>query len=132
MILILQLKGSSTMDYGILVVAATDGVMPQTREHLILARQTNIKKLVVYINKCDLVDEEMKSLVEMEIQELLSQYGYKEIDCPIVFGSALCSLEVIFVENACFSRVVLVQLVPGFVTYVPVFSIFFRLIPFSF
>jgi len=88
-----MITGSSTMDYGILVVAATDGVMPQTREHLILARQTNIKKLVVYINKCDLVDEEMKSLVEMEIQELLSQYGYKEIDCPIVFGSALCSLE---------------------------------------
>ncbi|MES1905193.1 MAG: hypothetical protein MHPSP_001843 [Paramarteilia canceri] len=80
------------MEYGILVVAATEGVMPQTREHLILARQTNIKQLVVYVNKCDLVDEEMKSLVELEVQELLSQYEYDPDKVPIIFGSALASL----------------------------------------
>lgn len=67
--------------------------MPQTREHLILARQTNIKQLAVFINKCDQADEEMQSLVEMEIQELLSQYGFDTEKCPIIFGSALCALE---------------------------------------
>ncbi|MEN2496104.1 MAG: hypothetical protein MHMPM18_000667 [Marteilia pararefringens] len=87
-----MIVGTATMDYGILVVAATDGVMPQTREHLILARQTDINNLAVFINKCDTADEEMISLVEMEIQELLAQYQFEEAKCPIVFGSALCSL----------------------------------------
>ena len=80
------------MDGAIIVVAATDGPMPQTREHILLARQVNVPRLVVFLNKCDLVeDEEMLELVEMEMRELLTQYGYEE-DTPIIRGSALGAL----------------------------------------
>lgn len=82
------------MDGGILVVAATDGPMPQTREHILLAKQVGIPNLVVFLNKCDLVDdEELLELVEMEIRELLSQYNYDGDEIPIIRGSALAAAE---------------------------------------
>ena len=84
--------GAAQMDGAILVCAATDGPMPQTREHVLLARQVNVPRLVVFLNKCDMVDdEEMLELVEMELHEILEQYGYEE-DTPIVRGSALGAL----------------------------------------
>ncbi|MCI6619173.1 MAG: elongation factor Tu [Prevotella sp.] len=87
-----MVTGAAQMDGAILVVAATDGPMPQTREHVLLARQVNVPRLVVFLNKCDLVDdEEMMELVEMELHELLEQYDYEE-DTPIVRGSALGAL----------------------------------------
>ncbi len=80
------------MDGAILVVAATDGPMPQTREHILLARQVNVPRLVVFLNKCDMVeDEELIELVEMEVRELLEEYDY-EGDTPIIRGSALGAL----------------------------------------
>ena len=74
-----MVTGAAQMDGAILVVAATDGPMPQTREHVLLARQVNVPRIVVFLNKCDMVDdEEMLELVEMEVRELLEQYGYEE------------------------------------------------------
>src|SRR5271156_1027677 len=82
------------MDGAIIVVAATDGSMPQTREHLLLARQVGVEALVVYVNKVDAVDDkEMLELVEMEMRELLAQYGFDAEKTPIIMGSALCALE---------------------------------------
>ena len=83
-----MVTGAAQMDGAILVVAATDGPMPQTREHVLLARQVNVPRLVVFLNKCDMVeDEEMLELVEMEVQEILAQYDFEE-DTPIIRGSA--------------------------------------------
>lgn len=83
------------MDGCILVVAATDGQMPQTREHLLLARQIGVEHVVVFINKADAVeDKELLELVELEIRELLTDYGYDGENTPVVVGSALCALEV--------------------------------------
>lgn len=88
-----MVTGAAQMDGAILVVAATDGLMPQTREHVLLCRQVNVPKIVVFINKADLVeDPEMKELVEMEIRELLSKYGYDGDNVPIIEGSALGAL----------------------------------------
>ena len=87
-----MVTGAAQMDGAILVCAATDGPMPQTREHVLLARQVNVPRLVVFLNKCDMVDdEEMLELVEMELHEILEQYGYEE-DTPIIRGSALGAL----------------------------------------
>ena len=87
-----MVTGAAQMDGAILVVAATDGPMPQTREHILLARQVNVPKMVVFMNKVDLVDDpEMLDLVEMEIRDLLKFYGFDE-DCPIIRGSALGAL----------------------------------------
>ena len=81
------------MDGGILVVSATDGAMPQTREHILLCRQVGVKDILVFINKCDIVeDEEMHELVEMEVRELLSEYDYDGDNTEVVKGSALCAL----------------------------------------
>ena len=89
-----MITGASQMDGGILVVAATDGQMPQTREHLLLANQVGIKRLVVFVNKVDVVeDEELLELVEMEVRELLSEYGFDGDETPIIMGSALMALE---------------------------------------
>mmetsp|Transcript_65659 Transcript_65659/g.189295 ORF Transcript_65659/g.189295 Transcript_65659/m.189295 type:complete len:425 (-) Transcript_65659:98-1372(-) len=89
-----MITGAAQMDGGILVVAATDGPMPQTREHILLAKQVGIPNLVVFLNKCDLVDdEELLELVEMEIRELLSQYDYDGDEIPIIRGSALAAAE---------------------------------------
>ena len=87
-----MVTGAAQMDGAILVVAATDGPMPQTREHVLLARQVNVPRLVVFLNKCDMVDDdEMLDLVEMEVHEILEQYGYEE-NTPIIRGSALGAL----------------------------------------
>ena len=87
-----MVTGAAQMDGAILVVAATDGPMPQTREHVLLARQVNVPRLVVFLNKCDMVeDEEMLELVEMEVHEILEQYDFEE-DTPIIRGSALGAL----------------------------------------
>ena len=87
-----MVTGAAQMDGAIIVVAATDGPMPQTREHILLARQVNVPRLVVFLNKCDMVeDEEMLELVEMEMQELLAEYDF-EAETPIVRGSALGAL----------------------------------------
>ena len=82
------------MDGAILVVAATDGPMPQTREHILLARQVGVDKIVVFLNKCDMVDdEELIDLVEMEVRELLSEYEFDGDNCPVIRGSALKALQ---------------------------------------
>ena len=88
-----MITGAAQMDGAILVVSATDGPMPQTREHILLSRQVGVPKMVVFINKCDMVDDpELLDLVEMEIRELLGEYGY-DSECPIIRGSALKALE---------------------------------------
>lgn len=88
-----MITGASQLDGAILVVGATDGCMPQTREHLTLTKQLGLKNLVVFINKCDAADEEMIELVEMEIRELCDEMGFLEENSPIVKGSALAALE---------------------------------------
>jgi len=89
-----MITGAAQMDGAILVVAATDGPMPQTREHVLLARQVNVPSIVVYLNKCDMVDDpELLELVEMEVRELLSKYDFPGDDIPVVRGSALKALE---------------------------------------
>ena len=81
------------MDGAILVVAATDGPMPQTREHILLARQVGVPHIVVFLNKCDMVDdEELLELVDMEVRDLLSEYGFPGDETPIIKGSALQAL----------------------------------------
>ena len=89
-----MITGAAQMDGAILVVAASDGPMPQTREHILLARQVGVPKIVVFLNKCDMVDdEELIDLVEMEVQELLNEYGFDGDNTPIIRGSALKALE---------------------------------------
>lgn len=88
-----MITGAAQMDGGILVVAATDGVMPQTREHLLLAKQIGVDKIVVFINKVDAADAEMVELVEMEIRELMSEMGFDGDNTPVIKGSALSALE---------------------------------------
>ena len=88
-----MITGAAQMDGAILVVSAADGPMPQTREHILLARQVGVPRIVVYMNKCDQVDDaELLDLVEMEIRELLGEYGF-DSECPIIRGSALKALE---------------------------------------
>lgn len=89
-----MITGAAQMDGGILVVSATDGPMPQTREHILLSRQVGVPHLVVFMNKCDMVDdEELLELVEMEIRDLLSEYDFPGDDTPVIKGSALKALE---------------------------------------
>lgn len=89
-----MITGAAQMDGGILVVAAPDGPMPQTREHILLARQVGVPQLVVFLNKCDLLDdEELLELVELEVRELLSKYDFPGDEVPIIRGSALKALE---------------------------------------
>ena len=89
-----MITGAAQMDGAILVIAATDGPMAQTREHILLARQVGVPKMVVFMNKCDMVDDaELLDLVEMEIRELLSEYGFDGDNTPIIRGSALKALE---------------------------------------
>ena len=91
-----MITGAAQMDGGILVIAATDGPMPQTREHFLLARQVGVPKLVVFLNKCDMVDdEELLELVEMETRELLSSYEFDGDNIPVIKGSALKALEAV-------------------------------------
>ena len=89
-----MITGAAQMDGAILVVSAADGPMPQTREHILLSREVGVPYIVVFINKCDMVDDpELQELVEMEIRELLSEYGFPGDDTPIIKGSALQALE---------------------------------------
>ena len=90
-----MITGAAQMDGAILVVAATDGPMPQTREHILLARQVGVPRIVVFLNKCDMVpDEELIDLVEMEVSDLLKEYGFNDDDKPVrvIRGSALGAL----------------------------------------
>ncbi|MBM4279423.1 MAG: elongation factor Tu [Deltaproteobacteria bacterium] len=88
-----MITGAAQMDGAILVVAATDGPMPQTREHILLARQVGVPYIVVFLNKCDIADPELTDLVEMEVRELLNKYQFPGDDLPVVRGSALKGLE---------------------------------------
>ncbi|MBK1434623.1 GTP-binding protein, partial [Acinetobacter pittii] len=89
-----MITGAAQMDGAILVCAATDGPMPQTREHILLSRQVGVPYIIVFLNKCDLVDdEELLELVEMEVRELLSTYDFPGDDTPVIRGSALKALE---------------------------------------
>ncbi len=89
-----MITGAAQMDGAILVVAATDGPMPQTREHILLARQVGVPAIVVFLNKCDMVDdEELIDLVEMEVRELLNEYGFDGDNAPVIRGSALMALQ---------------------------------------
>ena len=89
-----MITGAAQMDGAILVIAATDGPMAQTREHILLARQVGVPRLIVFLNKCDMVDDdELLELVEMEVRDLLSEYGFPGDDTPIIRGSALKAME---------------------------------------
>src|SRR5262247_3611765 len=89
-----MITGAAQMDGAILVVSAADGPMPQTREHILLARQVDVPALVVFLNKCDLVDdEELLELVEMEVRDLLTKYGFPGDEVPIIRGNAKAALE---------------------------------------
>ena len=89
-----MITGAAQMDGAILVIAATDGPMAQTREHILLSRQLGVPRIVVFLNKCDMVDdEELIELVEMEVRELLSSYGFDGDNCPVIRGSALKAIE---------------------------------------
>ncbi|XP_050712566.1 elongation factor Tu 1-like [Eriocheir sinensis] len=88
-----MISGASQMDGAVLVVAANDGQMPQTREHLLLARQAGVQKVVVFVNKADLVDEDFLELVEIEVRELLDNFGFDCENAPFIFGSALLALK---------------------------------------
>ena len=89
-----MITGAAQMDGAILVIAATDGPMAQTREHILLSRQVGVPRMVVFLNKCDMVDdEELLELVEMEVRELLTEYGYDGDNTPVIRGSALKALE---------------------------------------
>src|SRR5450759_3179144 len=89
-----MITGAAQMDGAILVVSAVDGPMPQTREHILLARQVNVPRMVVFLNKCDLVeDAELLDLVELEVRELLSKYNYDGDNAPVIRGSAIKAIE---------------------------------------
>src|SRR6201998_3757060 len=89
-----MITGAAQMDGAILVVSATDGPMPQTREHILLAKQVNVPKIVVWLNKCDLVDDpELLDLVELEVRDLLTKYGFDGDNTPVIRGSAIKAIQ---------------------------------------
>ena len=114
-----MITGAAQMDGAILVVAATDGVMPQTREHILLAKQVGVPKVIVFLNKCDMVPEkDLIDLVEEEVRELLTKQGFDGKDAPIVRGSALKALEASSVDDEWVKGVL--QLTNTLDTYIPV------------
>ena len=114
-----MITGAAQMDGAVLVVAATDGMMPQTREHVLLAKQVGVPKIIVFINKVDMVDDaEMIDLVEEEIKELLDQHGFDGQNAPIIRGSALKALEATSVDDEWVKKVL--SLVEAMDTYFPV------------
>lgn len=114
-----MITGAAQMDGAIIVVAATDGVMPQTREHILLAKQVNVPKIIVFLNKCDMVDDpEMLDLVEEEVRELLTKQGYDGVNAPVIRGSALKALE--SKSNDEESAKSILELVNALDTYIPV------------
>ncbi len=113
-----MITGAAQMDGAVLVVAATDGMMPQTREHVLLAKQVGVPKIIVFINKSDMVeDTEMIDLVEEEIRELLDVHGFDGKNAPVIRGSALKALEAASVEDAWVKKVL--ELVDAMDTYIP-------------
>src|SRR6188472_212847 len=111
-----MVTGAAQMDGAILVVAATDGPMPQTREHILLARQVGVPKIVVFMNKVDLVDDpEMLELVEMEVRELLDQYGFDGGNAAVIKGSALKAL-----EGEAKGKEAIMKLMEAVDTYIPI------------
>ena len=112
-----MITGAAQMDGAILVVSGTDSVMPQTREHILLARQVGVPALVVFINKCDMVDDpEMLDLVEMEIRDVLAKYEFPSDEIPIIRGSALCALED---KNPELGRDAILKLLEAVDSYIP-------------
>ena len=113
-----MITGAAQMDGAVLVVAATDGVMPQTREHILLAKQVAVPKVIVFLNKCDMVpDKELIDLVEEEVRELLTKYEYDGANAPIIQGSALKALEATSLEDEWAQKVL--ELVNTLDTYIP-------------
>jgi elongation factor Tu len=109
------ISGAAQMDSAILVVSAADGPMPQTKEHILLARQVNVPKMVVFLNKCDMADDtELVDLVEMELRDLLSSYGYPGDEIPMIRGSALCALED---KNPALGKEAILKLIEAVDTY---------------
>jgi elongation factor Tu len=114
-----MITGAAQMDGAIIVVAATDGVMPQTREHILLAKQVNVPKIIVYLNKCDMVDDpEMLDLVEEEVRELLTKQGFDGANAPVIRGSALKALEAKDNNDPAVKSIL--DLVNALDTYIPV------------
>ena len=114
-----MITGAAQMDGAIIVVAATDGVMPQTREHILLAKQVNVPKIIVFLNKCDMVDDpDMLDLVEEEVRELLTKQGFDGANAPVIRGSALKALESAD-NNDEYAKKIL-DLVSALDTYIPV------------
>ncbi|WP_025322806.1 elongation factor Tu [Deferrisoma camini] len=115
-----MITGAAQMDGAILVVSAADGPMPQTREHVLLARQVNVPYLVVFMNKCDMVDDpELLDLVELEVRELLSQYEFPGDDVPVIRGSALKALECGCGNRECENCKAIFELMDAVDEYVP-------------
>ena len=114
-----MITGAAQMDGAILVVAATDGAMPQTREHVLLAKQVGVPKIIVFLNKCDMVDDkDMIDLVEEEIRELLTKQGFDGKGAPVIRGSALKALESKSVDDPWAKKVL--ELVEALDTYIPI------------
>ena len=114
-----MITGAAQMDGAVLVVAATDGAMPQTREHVLLAKQVGVPKIIVFLNKCDMVDEkDMIDLVEEEIRELLTKQGFDGAGAPIIRGSALKALESKSVDDEWAKKIL--ELVDALDTYIPI------------
>jgi elongation factor Tu len=113
-----MITGAAQMDGAVLVVAATDGAMPQTREHILLAKQVGVPKIIVFLNKCDMVDDkEMIDLVEEEIREILEKQGFDK-DCPVIKGSGLRALEATSMDDPWAQKVL--ELTNALDTYIPV------------
>jgi elongation factor Tu len=113
-----MITGAAQMDGAIIVVAATDGAMPQTREHILLAKQVGVPKIIVFLNKCDMVDDpDMIELVEEEIREILEKQGFDK-DCPVIRGSGLKALESTSIEDPWAQKVL--ELTNALDTYIPV------------
>jgi elongation factor Tu len=114
-----MITGAAQMDGAVLVVAATDGAMPQTREHVLLARQVGVPKIVVYLNKCDMVDDkDMIDMVEEEIRELLTKQGFDGANAPIIRGSALKALEAKSLDDEATKSIM--ELINALDTYIPI------------
>src|SRR5512136_2361574 len=115
-----MITGAAQMDGAILVVSAADGPMPQTKEHVLLARQVNVPSLVVFINKVDLVDDpELLELVELEVRELLSKYEFKGDETPVIRGSALKAMEVASQDPSAAEYQPIQQLLDAVDSYIP-------------
>ncbi|MFA5791721.1 MAG: elongation factor Tu [Candidatus Paceibacterota bacterium] len=114
-----MITGAAQMDGAILVVAATDGAMPQTREHVLLAKQVGVPKMIVFLNKCDMVDDkDMIDLVEEEIRELLTKQGFDGVNAPVIRGSALKALEAKSLDDEWAKKIL--ELVDALDTYIPI------------